>query len=127
MDGFLKLHQMEVEDNEGDPSELWITLDAMGYNKNLDLDEAGIFAVFVNSNSEGNFHLEVSGRVSFNSKQVTLEGYYVYKSHLNVVTGMKSGTSLVENVLVSEESKREEDSIFWPRGTTDGINVFRYQ
>ena len=29
-EGFLALHQMEAEDNEGDSSELWVTVNAMG-------------------------------------------------------------------------------------------------
>ena len=30
LDGFLTLHQMEAEDNDGDPSELRVTVQAMG-------------------------------------------------------------------------------------------------
>ena len=30
LEGFLTLHQMEAEDNEGDPAELWVTLHSMG-------------------------------------------------------------------------------------------------
>ena len=47
--GFLKLHQMEADDNRGDSAELWVTLNAMGYNYNLVQDEAALFLV---SNAE---------------------------------------------------------------------------
>ena len=30
LDGFLTLHQMEAEDNDGDPNELKVTVQAMG-------------------------------------------------------------------------------------------------
>ena len=37
--GFIKLNEMEAEDNEGDTEDLWITLHGMGFNKSLILDE----------------------------------------------------------------------------------------
>ena len=37
--GFLTMNQMEADDNEGDDEELWITLDSMGFNKALFMDE----------------------------------------------------------------------------------------
>ena len=36
---------MEAEDNCGDSAELWVTLNAMGYNYNLQQDEAALFQV----------------------------------------------------------------------------------
>jgi len=49
LDGFLTLHQMEAEDNDGDPSELRVTVQAMGYNKSLIQDESASFVVMVAS------------------------------------------------------------------------------
>ena len=37
--GFIKLNEMEADDNEGDTEDLWITLSGMGFNKSLILDE----------------------------------------------------------------------------------------
>ena len=37
--GFIELNQMEADDNEGDVEDLWVTLNFMGYNKLLELDE----------------------------------------------------------------------------------------
>lgn len=34
---------MEAEDNDGDTEDLWVTLNTMGYNKNLQLDEVNVF------------------------------------------------------------------------------------
>jgi len=45
LDGFLTLHQMEAEDNDGDPSELKVTVQAMGYNKSLTQDESASFII----------------------------------------------------------------------------------
>lgn len=38
-EGFLQLNKMEAEDNNGDTEDLWITLNNMGYNKVLEMDE----------------------------------------------------------------------------------------
>lgn len=37
--GFIRLNEMEAEDNDGDTEDSWITLNNMGYNKSLILDE----------------------------------------------------------------------------------------
>jgi len=45
LDGFLTLHQMEAEDNNGDASELNVTVQAMGYSKSLVQDESAGFMI----------------------------------------------------------------------------------
>ena len=35
--GFLDLNLMEAKDSDGDPDDLWVTLESMGYNKGLEL------------------------------------------------------------------------------------------
>lgn len=37
--GFLDLNTMEAQDAESDPNDLWLTLEHMGYNKALELDQ----------------------------------------------------------------------------------------
>lgn len=37
--GFLDLNMMEAQDADGDPDDLWVTLESMGYNKALELDQ----------------------------------------------------------------------------------------
>lgn len=37
--GFLELNLMEANDREGDPRDLWITLEAMGFNRALEMVE----------------------------------------------------------------------------------------
>ncbi|XP_076132204.1 EF-hand calcium-binding domain-containing protein 7 [Alosa pseudoharengus] len=45
--GFLELNLMEANDREGDPRDLWITLEAMGFNRALDMVEACPFIIDV--------------------------------------------------------------------------------
>lgn len=35
--GFMELNLMEATEKEGDPTDLWLTLEAMGYNRMLEL------------------------------------------------------------------------------------------
>uniref|UniRef100_A0A2C9LZY6 EF-hand domain-containing protein n=1 Tax=Biomphalaria glabrata TaxID=6526 RepID=A0A2C9LZY6_BIOGL len=58
--GFIKLNEMEAEDNEGDTEDLWITLSAMGFNKSLLLDEACPFLLKVYTQKCSEPELEVS-------------------------------------------------------------------
>ena len=52
LEGFLTLHQMEAEDNNGDDSELRVTVEAMGYSSSLCQDESSCFTVTVSSHDE---------------------------------------------------------------------------
>lgn len=45
--GFLDLNMMEAQDADGDPNDLWLTLENMGYNKALELDQASPFLLEV--------------------------------------------------------------------------------
>lgn len=37
--GFMELNLMEATEKDGDPADLWVTLEAMGYNRTLELVE----------------------------------------------------------------------------------------
>ena len=39
--GFMELNQMEASERGGDPTDLWLTLEAMGYNHALEMVEVG--------------------------------------------------------------------------------------
>ncbi|XP_010136125.1 PREDICTED: EF-hand calcium-binding domain-containing protein 7 [Buceros rhinoceros silvestris] len=45
--GFMDLNLMEANDREGDPSDLWVTLLSLGYNKALEMTEACPFIIDV--------------------------------------------------------------------------------
>jgi len=70
LEGFLQLHQMEAEDNGGDSAELWITLNAMGYNALLEQDEASVFEIGVKAQNGSKImpELKVSGLKSAGSE-----------------------------------------------------------
>ncbi|XP_056133511.1 EF-hand calcium-binding domain-containing protein 7 [Lampris incognitus] len=45
--GFMELNLMEATERDGDPADLWLTLEAMGYNRGLELVEACPFQIDV--------------------------------------------------------------------------------
>ncbi|KAF7657021.1 hypothetical protein LDENG_00032930 [Lucifuga dentata] len=45
--GFIELNLMEATEKDGDPADLWVTLEAMGYNRMLELVEACPFLIDV--------------------------------------------------------------------------------
>ncbi|XP_035808817.2 EF-hand calcium-binding domain-containing protein 7 isoform X1 [Amphiprion ocellaris] len=45
--GFMELNLMEATEKDGDPADLWVTLEAMGYNRMLELVEACPFQIDV--------------------------------------------------------------------------------
>ncbi|XP_028403666.1 EF-hand calcium-binding domain-containing protein 7-like isoform X2 [Dendronephthya gigantea] len=47
--GFLDLNLMEARDAEGDPNDLWITFNSMGYNKALEPDQVAFYATEIYS------------------------------------------------------------------------------
>ena len=47
LNGFLELNLMEAQDADGDPDDLWVTLESMGYNNALELDQ-----VLISSNTQ---------------------------------------------------------------------------
>ncbi|XP_042232594.1 EF-hand calcium-binding domain-containing protein 7-like [Homarus americanus] len=49
LNGFLALHQLEAEDNGGDSEDLWVSLEAMGYNRLGRQDRAAPFTISVHS------------------------------------------------------------------------------
>lgn len=45
--GFLQLNEMEAEDSNGDEDDMWVTLESLGINKDLVMDEACPFVIDV--------------------------------------------------------------------------------
>ena len=52
LEGFLTLHQMEAEDNDGDDRELRVTVDAMGYSPGLCQDQSSCFSLLIHSQDQ---------------------------------------------------------------------------
>ena len=51
LSGFVGLHQLEAEDNGGDSQDLWVSLEAMGYNHSGEQDQASPFLISVYTDS----------------------------------------------------------------------------
>ena len=49
--GFLDLNLMEARDAEGDPNDLWVTFNSMGYSKALEPDQVLIRNMYVHTRS----------------------------------------------------------------------------
>ncbi|KAM7013175.1 EF-hand calcium-binding domain-containing protein 7 [Tautogolabrus adspersus] len=45
--GFMELNLLEATEKDGDPADLWVTLEAMGYNRMLELEETCPFQIDV--------------------------------------------------------------------------------
>lgn len=45
--GFMELNLMEATEKDGDPADLWVTLEAMGYNRMLELAQVGLHSWFI--------------------------------------------------------------------------------
>ena len=79
---------MEAEDNGGDSAELWITLNAMGYNVALRQDECALFEVSVQSD-DGGMTVDVCGLKSGGSvldkacNKCVMDGSKRTKRHLD--------------------------------------------
>ncbi|KAL5016359.1 hypothetical protein ScPMuIL_005948 [Solemya velum] len=76
--GFIQLNELEAEDSEGDTEDLWVTLNCMGFNGELVLDEACPFVSTIDKGSA----TKIKGM-----KDLTM---YTY-------TGASRGTIILEN------------------------------
>ncbi|XP_078417440.1 EF-hand calcium-binding domain-containing protein 7 [Cetorhinus maximus] len=47
--GFMDLNLMEANDRDGDPRDLWVTLESMGYSKTLEMHEACPFVINIHA------------------------------------------------------------------------------
>ncbi|XP_023328864.1 EF-hand calcium-binding domain-containing protein 7 [Eurytemora carolleeae] len=61
LEGFNTLHLMEAEENSGDSTELWVTLQSMGYDRNLAQSGSAGYRLTVSSSSVDPPALEISG------------------------------------------------------------------
>lgn len=44
--GFMELNLMEATEKDGDPTDLWVTLEAMGYNRTLELVDVSSHTIY---------------------------------------------------------------------------------
>lgn len=58
--GFLDLNMMEAQDADGDPNDLWLTLENMGFNKALELDQVHMYIFMGLTNCKQFFEMLLS-------------------------------------------------------------------
>ncbi|CAL1545221.1 unnamed protein product [Lymnaea stagnalis] len=91
--GFIKLNEMEADDNDGDTDDLWITLTTMGFTKSLLLDEACPFLLKVYTQDCDDPKLKVLGLESHQEKiEKVVCDFAMAKGEATKVKGMKDLT-----------------------------------
>lgn len=61
--GFMELNLMEATEKGGDTADLWVTLEAMGYNRMLELVEVGSNIMFYSKDLNGHLVTESTFRL----------------------------------------------------------------
>ncbi|ROL48880.1 EF-hand calcium-binding domain-containing protein 7 [Anabarilius grahami] len=111
--GFLELNLMEANDREGDPRDLWLTLEAMGYNHCLEMVEACPFVIEVYCEDVKatlqTVHLD-SGIKMLNSavqRSVTSKAEArSLKGHENVLVYTYKGESRISSVIANKSNQK---------------------
>ncbi|XP_029474777.1 EF-hand calcium-binding domain-containing protein 7 isoform X2 [Rhinatrema bivittatum] len=111
--GFIDLNLMEANDREGDPEDLWVTLESMGYNRALEMTEACPFIIDVFAEKckprlkatnlqagSGQLEQAICKSVVMKGEAKVMDGYenviiYTYKSDTRI-------TSVIENKSVNK-------------------------
>ncbi|XP_069498100.1 EF-hand calcium-binding domain-containing protein 7 isoform X2 [Ambystoma mexicanum] len=122
--GFMDLNLMEASEHEGDPEDLWVTLQSMGYNRALELTEACPFVIDVYAEKckprvkaasldSGSAHLDkaICKSVLLKGEAKVMDGYdnmvvHTYKSDTRITSVLenKSGNQVIVRVN-NEQSK----------------------
>ncbi|ESO92370.1 hypothetical protein LOTGIDRAFT_216859 [Lottia gigantea] len=73
--GFIRLNEMEAEDNNGETDDLWVTLTSLGFNKSLQLEQACPYRIDVYTDECDDADFKVSGleRVGDNLQEALVE------------------------------------------------------
>ncbi|GCC37589.1 hypothetical protein chiPu_0016093 [Chiloscyllium punctatum] len=133
--GFMDLNLMEANDREGDPKDLWVTLESMGYSKTLEMHEACPFAISIYAeDSKLNLtpiSLEAGGNLlnSVICKSVISKGEAkAMKNYSNLVIHIYKTetriTSVIENksetrVIVHVNNEQSKNSV-----SSRGLSIF---
>ncbi|RXN35570.1 EF-hand calcium-binding domain-containing 7 [Labeo rohita] len=111
--GFLELNLMEANDREGDPTDLWLTVEAMGYNRSLEMVEACPFVIEVYCEdikaTLQAVHLD-SGIKMLNSavqRSITSKAEArSLKGHENVLVYTYKGESRISSVIANKSNQK---------------------
>uniref|UniRef100_A0A6I8SD20 EF-hand calcium-binding domain-containing protein 7 n=1 Tax=Xenopus tropicalis TaxID=8364 RepID=A0A6I8SD20_XENTR len=133
--GFMDLNLMEANDREGDPSDLWVTLQSMGYNKALEMTEACPFVIEVYAEkckprlktvSLESSNKQLQGAVCKSAKlkgdAKSMEGYedviiYTYKNDTHITSVMENKSD--EKLILQVNNEQSKNCI-----SSRGLHVF---
>uniref|UniRef100_A0A8C1TTU5 EF-hand calcium-binding domain-containing protein 7 n=1 Tax=Cyprinus carpio TaxID=7962 RepID=A0A8C1TTU5_CYPCA len=101
--GFLELNLMEANDREGDPRDLWLTLEAMGYNRSLEMVEACPFATLQAVHLDSGIKMlnsAVQRSITSKAEARSLKG------HENVLVYTYKGESRISSVIANKSNQK---------------------
>uniref|UniRef100_A0A673LXQ9 EF-hand calcium-binding domain-containing protein 7 n=1 Tax=Sinocyclocheilus rhinocerous TaxID=307959 RepID=A0A673LXQ9_9TELE len=111
--GFLELNLMEANDREGDPRDLWLTLEAMGYNHSLEMVEACPFVIEVYCEDAKAtlqaVHLDSGIKMLNSAVQRSITSKAEAKSlkgHENVLIYTYKGESRISSVIANKSNQK---------------------
>nr|XP_033771867.1 EF-hand calcium-binding domain-containing protein 7 isoform X2 [Geotrypetes seraphini] len=133
--GFIDLNLMEANDREGDPDDLWVTLESMGYNRALEMTEACPFIIDIYAEKckprikaasleagSGQLEKAICKSVILKGEAKVMDGYedviiHTYKSDTRI-------TSVVENkstnkVIIHVNNEQSKNCV-----SNRGLNTF---
>ncbi|KAJ8392552.1 hypothetical protein AAFF_G00074300 [Aldrovandia affinis] len=111
--GFMELNLMEANDREGDPTDLWVTLESMGYNRALEMVEACPFVIDIYSEdikpSVQPVNLELSSKIlntALHRSVISKGEAKAIKGHDNVIIYTYRSESRISSVITNKSSHK---------------------
>ncbi|KAJ8376242.1 hypothetical protein SKAU_G00068220 [Synaphobranchus kaupii] len=111
--GFVELNLMEANDREGDPTDLWVTLESMGYNRALEMVEACPFVIDIYSEDTQPtvqpINLESSNKVlntALHRSVISKGEAKTIKGHDNVIIYTYKSEARISSVIANKSSHK---------------------
>ncbi|XP_069794424.1 EF-hand calcium-binding domain-containing protein 7 isoform X3 [Narcine bancroftii] len=133
--GFMELNLMEANDRGGDPGDLWVTLESMGYNRALEMQEACPFMVDIYAENSKlkltPISLEVGGSllnsiickiVTSKGEAKTIKGYnaiviYNYKTETLITSVIENKSE--SNIIIHVNNEKSKNCV-----SSRGLSTF---
>ncbi|XP_076026273.1 EF-hand calcium-binding domain-containing protein 7 [Genypterus blacodes] len=111
--GFMELNLMEATEKDGDPADLWVTLEAMGYNRKLELVEACPFQIDVHCEgtqpSVQPLNMDLGPKLLNQALQKSITartGAKALKGHDNVLIYTYKGDHRISSLIANKSSQK---------------------
>ncbi|XP_074121850.1 EF-hand calcium-binding domain-containing protein 7 isoform X1 [Sminthopsis crassicaudata] len=133
--GFMDLNLMEASDREGDPSDLWVTLHSMGFNKALEMVEACPFIIEIHAekcrprikavhlgSGAGHFEKAICKSVISKGDVKTMDSHeniflHTYKSDFRITTVLENKSE--KKVIIHVNNELSKNCL-----NNRGLNIF---